>query len=73
MNIVKSKNDNITFIQVYLTKDELENMEAKEKINKLKNKNTRIAIFVSGEKNYMNILEKIIVSEVEKVNIWNSK
>ena len=69
MNIVKSKNDNITFVQVYLTKDELENMEAKEKINKLKNKNTRIAIFVSGEKNYMNILEKIIVSEVEKVNV----
>lgn len=69
MNIVKNKNDNITFIQVYLTKDELENMEAKEKINKLKNKNTRIAIFVSGEKNYMNILEKIIVSEVEKVNV----
>lgn len=69
MNIVKSKNNNITFIQVYLTKDELENMEAKEKINKLKNKNTRIAIFVSGEKNYMNILEKIIVSEVEKVNV----
>lgn len=69
MNIVKSKNDSITFIQVYLTKDELENMEAKEKINKLKNKNTRIAIFVSGEKNYMNILEKIIVSEVEKVNV----
>ena len=69
MNIVKSKNNNITFIQVYLTKDELENMEAKEKINKLKNKNTRIAIFVSGEKNYMNIWEKIIVSEVEKVNV----
>lgn len=69
MNIVKSKNNNIIFIQVYLTKDELENMEAKEKINKLKNKNTRIAIFVSGEKNYMNILEKIIVSEVEKVNV----
>ena len=69
MNIVKSKNNNITFIQVYLTKDELENMEAKEKINKLKNKNTRIAIFVSGEKNYMNISEKIIVSEVEKVNV----
>ena len=69
MNIVKSKNNNITFIQVYLTKDELENMEAKEKINKLKNKNTRIAIFVSGEKNYMNILERIIVSEVEKVNV----
>ena len=69
MNIVKSKNNNITFIQVYLTKDELENMEAKEKINKLKNKNTRIAIFVSGEKNYINILEKIIVSEVEKVNV----
>ena len=69
MNIVKNKNDNITFIQVYLTKDELENMEAKEKINKLKNKNTRIAIFVSGEKNYMNILERIIVSEVEKVNV----
>ena len=69
MNIVKSKNNNIIFIQVYLTKDELENMEAKEKINKLKNKNTRIAIFVSGEKNYMNILERIIVSEVEKVNV----
>ena len=69
MNIVKSKNNNITFIQVYLTKDELENMEAKEKINKLKNKNTRIAIFVSGGKNYMNILEKIIASEVEKVNV----
>ena len=69
MNKKKKKNDNITFIQVYLTKDELENMEAKEKINKLKNKNTRIAIFVSGEKNYMNILEKIIASEVEKVNV----
>lgn len=66
MNIVKSKNNNITYFQVYLAKDELENMDAKEKMNKLKNKNTRIAIFVSGEKNYMNILEKIIVSEVER-------
>lgn len=69
MNILKTKYKDTTYIQIYLTRDEIENREAKEKISKFKDKNTRIAIFVSGEKNYLKVLEKIIDSEVEKINV----
>ena len=68
MQIQKSKYQEITFFQIYLTKEEMKNEETQEKINNLKKPNTRVAIFVSGESNYLKILEKIIISRMEKVN-----
>lgn len=68
MQIQKSKYQEITFFQIYLTKEEMKNEETQEKINSLKKPNTRVAIFVSGESNYLKILEKIIISRMEKVN-----
>ena len=55
-----------TYIQIYLTKEEYNNTKIIDEINKLKNKNTRVAYFLCGNKNYPEILKKIIFFEVEK-------
>lgn len=68
MRVFKSKHKDITYIQIYLTKDELLKEETQEKINNIKGKNIRIAMFVSGNNDYSKILEKIIISEVENIN-----
>lgn len=68
MHIQKSEYKGTTYFQIYLTKEEMKKEEIKEKINSLKKPNTRVAIFVSGESNYLKILEKIIISRVKKVN-----
>lgn len=61
-----TKESTFTYIQVYLTKEEYKNIEIIDEINKLKNKNTRIAYFLCGNKDYPEILKKIIFFEVEK-------
>ena len=53
------------YIQIYLTKEELEKQETKELINKYKQEKYSVAIFVSGKENYPEILEKIITKQVE--------
>lgn len=68
MHILKSNYKNIIYFQIYLTKEETENKDIQNKIKQIKNPNTRIALFVSGENDYKKILEKIIISEVKKVN-----
>lgn len=68
MYIQKSEYKETTYFQIYLTKEEMKNEETQEKINSLKKPNTRVAIFVSGESNYLKVLERIIISRVEKVN-----
>lgn len=68
MQVLKSIHNNINFYQIYTTKEELQNKEIQEKINNLKQSNSRVAIFVSGKSEYMKIIEQIIMLEVEKRN-----
>lgn len=68
MKVLKSKYNQITYIQIYLTKEEMQNEVTQEKIKEIKNTNTKVAIFVSGYNDYLKILEKIIMFEVEKDN-----
>ena len=68
MQVLRSIHNNIDFYQIYTTKEELQNKEIHEKINNLKQSNSRVATFVSGEKEYMKIIERIIMLEVEKKN-----
>lgn len=68
MQVLKSIHNNINFYQIYTTKEELQNKEIQEKINSLKQSNSRVATFVSGKSEYMKIIERIIMLEVEKRN-----
>lgn len=68
MKVLKSKYNQITYIQIYLTKEEMQNEVTQEKIKEIRNANTKVAIFVSGYNDYLKILEKIIMFEVEKDN-----
>ena len=55
----------ISNMQIYLTKDELEKQETKEVIEKYKREKYSVAIFVTGKENYPEILKKIITKQVE--------
>lgn len=65
MQITSNKISNTKYMQIYLTKDELEKQETKEVIEKYKKEKCNVAIFISGKENYPEILEKIIVKQVE--------
>ena len=65
MQITSCEVTNTKYIQIYLTKEELEKQETKELINKYKQEKYSVAIFVSGKENYPEILEKIITKQVE--------
>lgn len=65
MQITFNKISNTKYIQIYLTKEELEQQETKEKIKKYKEQKYKIGIFVTGTKNYPEILKKIIAKQVE--------
>lgn len=68
MRIFKSKHKGLEFCQIYATKDELQNAEIQEKINNIKKSGSRVATFVSGNNEYVKIIERIIMLEVEKRN-----
>lgn len=68
MQILKSKYRTKDFIQIYISKEELENETVKKKISESKNNNNKVAIFVSGNQDYKKILQQIINLEVEKQN-----
>lgn len=68
MQVLKSIHNNIVFYQVYTTKEELQSEEIQKKINNLKQSNSRVATFVSGDNEYLKIIERIIMLEVEKRN-----
>ena len=53
------------YVQIYLTEEELQKKETKDLIKKYKQDKYSVAIFVSGKKNYPEILEKIITKQVE--------
>lgn len=65
MQITSNEISNTKYMQIYLTKDELEKQETKEIIKKYKKEKYRISIFTSGKENYPEILEKIIAKQVE--------
>ena len=68
MQITSCEVTNTKYIQIYLTKEELEKQETKELINKYKQEKYSVAIFVTGKENYPEILEKIITKQVELNN-----
>ena len=53
------------YIQIYLTEEELEKRETKELIDKYKKQKYKIGIFVTGEENYPEVLNKIVTKQVE--------
>ena len=68
MQITSCEIANIKYIQIYLTKEELEKKETKEFIDKYKKEKCSVAIFVTGKENYPEILEKIVAKQVELNN-----
>lgn len=65
MQITSCEVTNTKYIQIYLTKEDLEKQETKELINKYKQKKYSVAIFVTGKENYPEILEKIVTKQVD--------
>ncbi len=53
------------YVQIYLTEDELEKQETKELIEKYKKQKYKVGIFVTGKKNYPEVLKKIVTKQVE--------
>ena len=53
------------YMQIYLTEDELEKQETKELIEKYKKQKYKVGIFVTGKKNYPEVLKKIVTKQVE--------
>ena len=53
------------YVQIYLSKEELEKQETKELIEKYKEQKYKIGIFVTGKENYPEVLKKIVTKQVE--------
>lgn len=53
------------YVQIYLTEEELEKQETKELIEKYKKQKYKVGIFVTGKKNYPEVLNKIVAKQVE--------
>ena len=68
MQITSCENTNTKYMQVYLTEEELEKQETKEKIENYKKQKYSVAIFVTGKENYPEILKKIVTKQVELNN-----
>ena len=65
MQITSREIDSRKYVQIYLTEDELNEVETKDTINKFQEEKCSVAIFVTGNKNYPEILEKIVTKQVE--------
>lgn len=65
MQITSSEISNTNYVQIYLTKEEFDNEETKEVINKYKKEKCSLAIFITGKENYPEILKKIVAKQVE--------
>lgn len=65
MQITSCKITNTKYIQIYLTKEELEKQETKEFITKYKKEKCNVSIFVTGKESYPEILKKIVTKQVE--------
>ncbi len=65
MQITSNEISNTKYMQIYLTKDELEKQETKEIIEKYKKQKYKIGMFVTGKENYPETLKKIVSKQVE--------
>lgn len=65
MQITSNKILNEKYVQIYLTDEELEKQRTKEVIEKYKKQKYKVGIFISGQENYPEILEKIITKQVD--------
>ena len=65
MQITFNEITNNKYVQIYLTKEELEKKETKEIIENYKKDKYSIAFFVTGKENYPEVLKKIIAKQVE--------
>ena len=65
MQITSTKISNVNYVQIYLTEEELKKQETKEVIETYKREKCNVAIFQIGKENYLEILKKIIVKQVE--------
>ena len=68
MQITSCEITNTKYIQIYLTEEELEKQETKEKIENYKKQKYNVAILVTGKENYPEILKKIVTKQVELNN-----
>ena len=59
---------NYNYVQIYLTEHELKKQETKELIEKYKEQKYKVGIFVAGEENYPEVLNKIVTRQVELSN-----
>ena len=65
MQITNTEIQGTKYVQIYLTKEELQKEETKDLVKKYKKEKYSVAIFVSGKENYPEILERIITKQVE--------
>ena len=65
MKITFSEITNANYIQIYLTKEELEKKGTKEVIQKYKKEKYSVAIFIAGKENYHKILKRLAMKQVE--------
>lgn len=68
MQITEHKTSNTNYAEFYLSLEEFEKKETKEKIKKYKINKYNVAIFITGKENYPEILKKIIYKQVELSN-----
>ena len=68
MQITSCENTNTKYMQIYLTEEELEKQETKEKIENYKKEKYNVAIFVTGKEDYPETLEKIVTKQVELIH-----
>lgn len=53
------------YVQIYMSKEELEKQETKELIEKYKEQKYKVGIFVTGKENYPEVLNRIVTEQVE--------
>lgn len=67
MQITSCELSSTKYVQIFLTKDEVENKETKDLIRQYKKQKYKVALFISGKKNYPELLKKIIEKRVETI------
>lgn len=68
MQITFNEITNNKYVQIYLTKEELEKQETKEIIENYKKDKYSIAFFVTGKESYPEVLNRIVTKQVELLN-----
>ena len=65
MQITSNEIFNIKYVQIYLTEEELKRKSTKEVIENYKKQKYKIGGFITGKKNYPEVLKKIVMKQVE--------